>query len=118
MKYSPGVRVVTSGMRNICIPVKKFVQRFDPLVVLKVVVPPVEFVTQLKATLAELEACDRVPVIPKLAVVHWLMLVEFAPKSCRVKKGSPWEYENLFVADEFWELIPGALTFSDFRTFA
>src|SRR5258706_3744666 len=87
MKYSPGVRVVTSGMRNICIPVKKFVHRFEPLVVLNEVVPPVEFVTQLNATLAELEDWLKVPVIPKLAVVHWLMFDEFPAKSWRVKSG-------------------------------
>ena len=57
------------------------VQRLLPLVVLKEVVPPVEFVTQLKATLAELEDWLKLPVIPKLAVVHWLMLLEFAAKS-------------------------------------
>jgi len=71
--------------------VKKLVHRLDPLVVLNEVVPPVLFVTQLKATLAELEDWDRDPVIPKDAVVHWLMLVELAPKSCLVKKVSPWE---------------------------
>ena len=70
MKYSPGVRVVTNGMRNICNPVKKFVHRLLPLVVLNEVVPPVEFVTQDRATLAELEDWESVPVIPKLAVVH------------------------------------------------
>lgn len=85
IKYSPGVKVVTSGIRNICIPVKKFVHKLLPLVVLKDVVPPVLFVTQLKATLAELEDWLREPVIPKLAVVHWLMRLEFAAKSCRVK---------------------------------
>ena len=70
MKYSPGVSVVTRGMRNICIPVKKFVHKLLPLVVLNEVVPPVEFVTQLNAILAELEDWLRLPVIPKLAVVH------------------------------------------------
>jgi|SRR6266850_317608 len=118
MKYSPGVRVVTRGMRNICIPVKKFVHRLLALVVLKEVVPPVLFVTQLKATLAELEDWLKEPVIPKLAVVHWLMRLELAAKSCRVNSVRPCEYENLFVADEFCELIPGALTFNDLRTLA
>src|SRR5258707_9527527 len=81
MKYSPGVRVVTSGMRNICIPVKKLVHRLLALEVLNEVVPPVLFVTQLNATLAELEDWLKLPVIPKDAVVHWLILLELPAKS-------------------------------------
>jgi len=68
-------------MRNICIPVKKFVQRLLALEVLNEVVPPVLFVTQLKATLAELEDWLKLPVIPKDAVVHWLILLELPAKS-------------------------------------
>lgn len=73
--------VVTRGILNICNPVKKFVHRLLLLEVLNEVVPPVLLVTYDKATDAELEDWLRVAVIPKLAVVHWLMLLLLPAKS-------------------------------------